>query len=319
MTVPPQTPLRAVVTGGTGFIGAALVARILAEGGAAAVLVRRNSPNLGRLRPHPSLHLVEGDLVDPASFAPTLEGFAPTVFYHLGWLGVGNAFRNDPAQVANIRITLDMVELAARLGCARWVGTGSQAEYGPVNRKVDETAPLLPTNLYGASKVAAWALARVAGDLRGMSMAWARVFSTYGPGDAAGWMLVDVIRQLLEGRRPALTLGEQVWDYLYVDDAALALYRLGLAEPVQGAYNLGSGQARSIRSIVELARDLIDHTLPLGFGEVPYRPDQVMHLEADVSKLTLHTGWQPTTSLEQGIGKLIDDLRPEKGNHANGQ
>ena len=128
-------------------------------------------------------------------------------------------------------------------------------------------------------------------------------------------MLTKVIGQLLAGERPSLTAGAQAWDYLHVADAAEALLRLGTAPRVAGAYNLGSGQARTIRAIVEMTRDLIDPRLPLGFGEVPYRPDQVMHLEADISRLRQDTGWSPAVGLEAGIAGLIQGLRePGKPN-----
>ncbi|HUS34651.1 MAG TPA: NAD(P)-dependent oxidoreductase, partial [Verrucomicrobiae bacterium] len=70
-------------------------------------------------------------------------------------------------------------------------------------------------------------------------------------------------------------------------------------------FNLGSGRAESLRKIVETLRDAIDPKLPLGIGEVPYRPDQVMHLEADISKLTKATGWTPATSLEDGLKQTV--------------
>jgi nucleoside-diphosphate-sugar epimerase len=242
-----------------------------------------------------------------------LADFAPEVFYHLGWIGVGNAHRYDLEQYDNPRQVIDAIKLAAQVGCHRWVGTGSQAEYGPANRRLDEQAPLRPTTLYGAAKVASWALGQILGERLGLRMVWARVFSTYGPGDAAGWMLTDVIGTLLRGGCPALTQGVQLWDYLHVDDAAEALYRLGAAPCAEGVYNLGSGQARTIRSIVETVRDLIDPTLPLGFGEVPYRPDQVMHLEADVTRLRRDVGWEPRVDLETGLADLIASLRAPSG------
>jgi nucleoside-diphosphate-sugar epimerase len=302
-------PVNAIVTGATGFLGAALVARLLASGGKVAVIVRRDSPNRKRLPNHPALLVVNGDFDDVGAWREPLAGFSAEVFYHLAWSGVGNRYRNDPMQTANIEPTLETLRLARELGCGRWVGTGSQAEYGPLNRRISEKDLPEPTSLYGAAKAATCLLTQVLGEQLGMETVWARVFSTYGPGDNSGWMLVDVIRQLLNGQRPALTPGEQLWDYLYVDDAADALYAMGKCEHLSGTYNLGSGQSQTIRSIAEMARDLINPQLPLGFGDIPYRPDQVMHLEADIDKLTKDTGWRPQVSLESGIGNLIEWIK----------
>lgn len=301
--------VNAIITGATGFLGAALAGRILESGGKVAAIVRRNSPNRLRLADHPSLQVVEGDLSDVGSWRVPLSGFRGEVFYHLAWNGVGNSFRNDPLQITNIEPSLATLRLAAELGCRRWIGAGSQGEYGPLNKRISEQEPLAPTTLYGAAKGATCLLSQALGRQLGVETVWARVFSTYGPGDNSGWMLVDVIRQLLAGQRPALTPGEQLWDYLYVDDAADALFAMGSADHLCGVYNLGSGQSRTIRSIAEIARDMIDPSLPLGFGEIPYRPDQVMHLEADIDKLVRETGWRPRIELESGVKNLLEWIK----------
>ena len=72
-----------------------------------------------------------------------------------------------------------------------------------------------------------------------------------------------------------------------------------------GVFNLGSGRPRTIRETVELARDRVDPALPLGFGEVPFRPDQVMHLEADVTRLRDTVGWTPKIDLPVGLDQTV--------------
>jgi len=297
-------PVNAIVTGATGFLGGALAGKILAEGGKVAAIIRRNSPNRGRLPEHSGLLIFEGELNDIKSLLEPLSGFRAEVFYHLAWNGVGSSYINDPIQTSNIEPSLATLRLAATLGCRRWIGAGSQGEYGPLNRRITEEDLLEPTNMYGAAKAATCLLAQVLGKQLGIETVWTRIFSTYGPGDDR--MLVDVFKKLLNRQRPSLTLGEQLWDWLYVDDAADALLAMGTAESLSGVYNLGSGQSRTIRSIAEMARDMIDPALPLGFGEIPYRTDQVMHLEANIDRLTRDTGWRPQVPLETGVRLLLE-------------
>jgi nucleoside-diphosphate-sugar epimerase len=143
----------------------------------------------------------------------------------------------------------------------------------------------------------------------GIRLVWVRVFSVYGPHDNPECMIPAVARKLLRRERPSLTAGEQLWDYLYAEDAAEAIYRVAATPGAEGVFNLGSGVARTIRQIVEQVRDLIDRSLPLGFGEVPYRPDQVMHLQADITRLRRVTGWTPQTAFAVGVARTVQWCR----------
>lgn len=102
-----------------------------------------------------------------------------------------------------------------------------------------------------------------------------------------------------------LTGGDQIWDYVYVQDAIDALCAV-LESDALGVFNLGSGTPCTLRKFIEEVRDCVDPSLPLGFGEIPYRHDQVMHLEADISRLKSTTGWLPATSLYDGIQKTVN-------------
>ncbi len=306
--------MRALVTGATGFIGSFLAGRLLRDGATVAILTR---PGAKTWRIDPLLHQVtriEGDLRDLSGgqcppygrVENQVHDFAPDTVFHLGWYGVAGSCRNDEEQIdANLRATLDLVRVALRAGCTTWIGLGSQAEYGPLNRPIAEDAPTRPTTTYGAVKLCAGLLAaRLAADTD-MRLAWLRVFSTYGPRDNPQWLIPYLVRTLLDGRKPSLTACEQTWDYLFVEDAAEAIHRVAVTTGAAGVFNLGSGQARPLRTVVERIRDSIDPSLSLGFGEVPYRPDQVMHLEADISRLTAVTGWTPRTPLDEGLGRTI--------------
>jgi nucleoside-diphosphate-sugar epimerase len=118
-------------------------------------------------------------------------------------------------------------------------------------------------------------------------------------------MIPSLILQLLRGERPRVTAGQQKWDYVYVADAAEAVARVALNAAAAGVFNLGSGEAPVLRTIVESIRDEIDPRLPIGFGEVPYRSDQVMHLQAVITRLQTATGWAPRTPLADGLARTI--------------
>ena len=296
---------RVFVTGGTGFIGSYLVRQLVQRGIDVAVLVRAETNPWRLLDIRSQLHEVgwDGESVD--SFSESFKEFAPDTVFHLGWSGVGNADRNQITQATkNLSFATSLTQLSADTGVQCWIGAGSQAEYGPKNRQIDETQLPQPTTLYGASKLSAGILTERIAALGGIRHAWLRVFSTYGPLDNADWMLPTLIAKLLNRERPALTAGEQLWDYLHVNDAARAF--LAIAESdAQGCFNLGSGETHPLRKSIETIRDEIDPALPLGFGEVPYRNDQVMCLHADISKLQRTANWFPQTELTAGLKSLV--------------
>jgi nucleoside-diphosphate-sugar epimerase len=191
------------------------------------------------------------------------------------------------------------------------VGCGSQAEYGPRPDRTAEEAPLRPTTAYGAAKVATFQLLQTLAALHGVRFAWARFFSTYGPRDEPHWMIPQLIDRLLRGERPALTEGRQRWDYLHVRDAAAAVAALAESPGATGPFNVGSGSPVPLRQIVERIRDVASPGAALGFGEVPYRPDQVMHLEAGIEKLVAATGWRPRIALDEGLRETVEWFREE--------
>lgn len=296
--------MKILLTGATGFLGAQIARRLERENVQTALLVRPKS-NLGRIDPLPkNAQLIQGSLQDLPETA--IKNFAPDLLIHTAWHGVTNEHRNDPAQVSqNIGPALKLLELAREAGAKTFIGLGSQAEYGPLNRVIREDDPTSPTTVYGAAKLAACHLTRVLAAQYGMRWAWLRVFSTYGPMEDLSWMLPYLIRRLLRGEKPSLTGCEQKWDFLFGPDAADAVWSVANTPTVNGIFNLGSGRGDSLLTTVETLRNAIDPKLPLGIGDVPYRPDQVMHLEADITRLTSATSWRPATSLEDGIRQTV--------------
>ena len=299
---------RVFVTGATGFVGSFLVRQLLADGRDVAILRRPTSDAWRIADVLDKVCVVAGSMDNVVGFAPQLASFAPEAVAHLAWRGVTNTHRNDVTQVQNVAESVALYTHAHSVGCTRFVGMGSQAEYGPVSARLDEHVPTRPTTVYGAAKLSAGLLLDRLAAADGIGFAWLRLFSSYGPKDDPSWLIPYMARRLLAGERPALTPGEQIWDYIYVEDAAAAMLA-ALDMNASGFFNLGSGVGRPLRTIIEAVRNAIDPALPLGIGEVPYRPDQVMHLEADITALTAASGWMPRMPLDEGLASTIAWLR----------
>lgn len=308
---------RVVITGATGAIGMALVGKCIKTGAEAVLLVNPNSRRLDRIPKDPHITVIKCGLDDLAGAdAASLEleeiseGKYADVMFHLAWGGTFGDARNDkPLQDKNEQYALDAVRLAARLGCSVFVGAGSQAEYGRVEGALTSDTPCDPENEYGRAKLRASVSTRELCHELGIRQIWPRILSIYGPYDGEKTMVMSLISQLLAGKKPSLTKGEQVWDYLYADDAAEAMMLLAEKGMSGGIYPIGSGDPRPLREYIEMIRDTIDPSLPLGFGEFPYSDKQVMYLCADISKLREDTGFVPKVSFEEGIRRTIEYVR----------
>ncbi|MCI2047550.1 MAG: NAD(P)-dependent oxidoreductase [Faecalibacterium sp.] len=309
MQTQTRTIRSAVITGPTGAIGRALCSLLAAKGVTVYAVCRPGSPRAAALPQSEWVHPVVCDMAALDTLKTLLPGGADA-FFHFAWAHTIGPGRDDmPAQIENIRCTLAAVDAAAALGCQVFVGSGSQAEYGRVEGKLRPDTPCSPENGYGMAKLCAGQMSRVACQKQGIAHVWARVLSVYGPGDGAATMISSAIRALLEKKVPALTKGEQRWDYLYAGDAARAFWAMAARGKDGAVYPVGSGQARPLREYIETLRDAIDPALPLGFGQVPYGPRQVMHLEADLCALTADTGFVPETPFAEGIRKTIESMQ----------
>ena len=295
--------MRCLVTGASGHLGSFLTERLVATGADVTALVRPQS-DLWRLRDvSDRIKTIKADLIDAKK---EISNTAVDVVFHLAWQGVTTSSKNDAAQSRNVEAGLKFFEIVRSSGCRTWVGIGSQAEYGVPNTVLTEDTPARPVTAYGKSKLELGERLKELCEASGIRYVWLRLLATYGPKDDERHLLPSVIRELLNGQRPQLTAGEQQWDYLYVEDAAEAIYQTAIKADVDGVFNLGSGETHSIRAIVERVRDLINPRLSLGFGELPYAPDQQMHLAANIDKLVDATGWRPLVGIEEGLQRTVD-------------
>lgn len=305
--------MRAILTGPTGAIGLALINELICHGIRVTAVCRPGSERAGAIPASPLVDTVACDLNDLKSLAWLCDR-PYDAFFHFGWANTfGAAARNDlDAQLLNMRAAIDAVRAAADLGCRVFVGAGSQAEYGRVEGLLCPDTPCFPENGYGMAKLCAGEMTRIECEKFGLRQCWARVLSVYGPGDGARTLVSSVIHSLLDGQKPACTAGDQKWDYLFSGDAARAFYRIAESGRHGAVYPLGSGTVRPLKEYIGMIRDAVDPSLPIGFGEIPYAPNQVMHLGADLSVLTADTGFVPEVGFEEGIRQTVSWIKAQR-------
>lgn len=296
--------MRILVTGAGGFVGAACVTAAQRAGHEVLAVVRPGS-EAWRL-PSERVTLVPADLSEPGSVRAAMQ-MRPDVVVHSAWKGVSAAARQDRRQMAdNIASSMAVVEAAIEAGVRKFIGIGSQAEYGLLDGKISEAALPEPNSFYGAAKLAVQVLSKQSCADAGMAFAWLRLFATYGPEDNPHWLIPTLIEQMMRGERPRITTGRQLADYLYIKDVGAAVLAVAEQEAAHGIFNLGSGNPAAVKVIVETIRDIVAPDLELVFGEIPHGPKQVWHMEADISRLTSLAGFRPSTSLDEGLRRTIN-------------
>lgn len=294
--------MRCLITGATGHIGSYLT-RLLIKQGEEVSIIARPTSSLWRLEGlEKKIKILQGSLEEVSNLKQKIIDFNPDVVFHLAWFGVTSDHRNDTAQLfTNVIGSLNFFKIVQQSACKTFIGLGSQAEYGPYSSLLNESLPVNPLTSYGIAKLSTGILIKKLCELTNIRYVWIRLLATYGPKDDEKHLIPSVINKLLRSEKPLLTPAEQKWDYLYVEDAAEALYEFALKESTRGVYNLGSGSSISIRQIVEYIRDLINPDLPIGFGELSYRDDQVMFLGTSIEKAMREITWKPKTLLKEGL------------------
>ena len=297
---------RAIVTGATGAIGAALIKELISKNIEVLVFCRKESKRNFQI---PSHGLVTRKFCSLEQLA-TMENDVNKeydVFYHLAWKGTTGKERNDMyLQNKNIQYALDAVKVARRFGCKKFIGAGSQAEYGRVNGMIKADTPAFPETGYGIAKLCAGQMTRELSHQYHMQHNWVRILSVYGPNDSKQSMVISTIEKLKNNEVAKFTKGEQKWDYLYSSDAAHAFFRIGNQGVDGKVYVLGSGKARPLSEYIYEIKRIVNPNGKIELGAIPYGPKQVMYLCADTRELEKDVGWKANVDFTSGIEKILN-------------
>lgn len=296
-TLPAGT--RVLLTGGSGFIGRHLLARLDACGAEIHATTRGAAPaDLPG-----TWHSL--DLADAAAVDALVEKVKPEVVFHLASHVAGSRDLSLvlPTFLGNLASTVYLMSALARVGgCSRFVQAGSLEE--------PEEAEAVPASPYAAAKLGATAYVRMFHHLYGLPIVIARLFMVYGPGPQDEKKLVPyTIKSLLRGETPSFSSGVRPVDWVYVEDVADGLLRLATADGVVGGrVDLGRGEIFTVRQVVEeLFRQLAPEKTP-SFGGLGDRPSEQVR-SADHAATAARLGWAPATPLDEGLRRTIDFFR----------
>lgn len=301
--------MRALVTGGAGFIGSHLAEQLLALGHEVVVVDDLSSgrlKNLETVKDHPGLTFHRADIRRLDHLAPCFSGV--DWVFHLAGLAdiVPSIEAPDLYFQTNVRGTLNVLECARAAKVARFVYAASSSSYGipdvyptPETAPIDAQYPYALTKYMGEELVLHWARTY---RLPAVAL---RLFNVYGPRSrttgAYGAVFGVFLAQKIHGR-PFTVVGDgrQTRDFTFVTDVARAFIRAAESGVSGEAMNVGSGSHYSVNRLVELLGGEVVH--------IPKRPREPDTTFADVRKIERLLDWRATTSFEQGVGIMLDHL-----------
>jgi len=321
--------VRVLVTGGAGYIGSVVASQLVEEGHETVVL--DDLANGHREAVPEGARLIHGNLMDPGFIHETLsEGFDGVL--HFAALSLVGESVEQPERYYrnNVCGTLNLLESMGEAGIGRLVFSSTAAVYGePEETPIEETAPTLPTNPYGSSKLAVDRLIGAVSEARGLAAVSLRYFNVAGARGRFGedhhpetHLIPLVLEAASEGSSVKIfgtdyptRDGTAVRDYIHVEDLGRAhLLALEAAEPGEHrVYNLGNGEGFSVREVVEAARRVTGEGIDA--DEAPRRAGDPPVLVASSERIRADLGWKPE---KPELGTMISDAWAWMRDHPNG-
>lgn len=307
-----------LVTGADGFIGSHLTETLVEEGARVLALSQYNSFNhWGWLEDLPVLSQIEvatGDIRDPHFCAGLMRG-VDIVFHLAALIPIPYSYRAPDSYVdTNVRGTLNLCQAARASGVERFIHTSTSEVYGTAQYvPIDERHPLVPQSPYSASKIAADAMALSFYYSFNFPVVVARPFNTYGPRQSARAIIPTIISQIAS-QAPEVHVGdlEPTRDFTFVKDTCRGFLAIARMDAGAGeVFQIGTNSEIRIGDLFELIAGLMgSKARPVADAErLRPRNSEVRRLCCDNRKLRDATGFQPSTSLSEGLARTIEWFR----------
>lgn len=298
---------KAIVTGANGFVGTAVCKELAERGVEVIAVVRHNDERIARIGKGRDIRIVHSGLAD--SITDLIPDRDIDVLYHFAWAGSAGPLRGDAdVQMDNVRCTYETVKACAAMGCKRFVFASSIMEYEMETSMATEAKPGIGT-LYCIAKKAADYMARAVAGFLGIDYIRAVISNIYGPGEVSPRLVNASLRKMLTGEHCAFTAGNQMYDFIYITDAAKAFVAIGEKGRPNKAYYIGSQNPRPLKEFLVTMRDCVDPEIEIGLGEIPFTGASLSYKEFDIHAVKNDTGFIPAISFKEGIRDTVTWLK----------
>lgn len=257
------------ITGASSFIGVELCRYLSDNGHRVIAMSRRENEHLEEIKKDGHLQVFRADM---QSLFDKAKGISADVFIHLAWAGTTHEDRNNLSiHEENVRLSLECVKLAKQMGCQLYVDAGSQAEYGIVPGVLTEDTLCNPITAYGKGKLKMYKESSILTKKLGLKYIHLRILSVYGENDHDETLIKTALKKLKANEPIEMRSGGQMWNYVYVKDAArqiaeLSIYAINDKDFRQEIYNVASNDTRKLQSFIMEMKEIIGSSSNLSFG-----------------------------------------------------
>jgi nucleoside-diphosphate-sugar epimerase len=303
----------ALVTGGCGFIGRHTLPHLVARGFEVHVISRQKFSKererqvagalSGTIFFHSGIDLHNTDVVTPC-----IQEIRASHLLHLAWDARHGIFWNSTENLDWIVSSKLLTQAFIAQGGTRIVAAGTCAEYDWNSNDLlldEEESNLLPLSMYGQCKVAFRKTLATLTRHHNVSSAWGRIFFLFGPYEGPKRLVSSAILALLRGEEFPASIGDQLRDFLFVDDVAQGFAAL-LDSTVQGDVNIASGQASSVAEVLTHVGKITGRPELIRLGARDKQPHEPARLVAAVERLKNEVGYKPSRSLRQGLQESVE-------------
>lgn len=296
--------MKILLTGPTGFIGAAFTRLALSQGHHVAGLALPAEAIPDHLPPHQNLRWLRGTL-DSAPW-DEIDLFQPDVCIHTAWITTPGVYLESPDNYTFMESSLNFLRRGIQAGVRHVVSLGTCIEYQITDQPLSEAkTPVAPTTTYARCKNELRLKLEAETKPLGFSLCWARVFYPYGPREHPSRLCSSIISQLRKGETIRLKTPASSKDYIFIEDLADAILTT-TEKRFTGSLNLGTGIAVSVREIAQTLGEMLGR--PELIQEVsPPQVDPLGFVVADASRLRA-LGWTPAHTMRQGLARLLSHL-----------
>ncbi len=298
-----------IVTGANGFVGSAVCKELSNRGIKVTAVVRSRESSLKSIKNLKNVNIIFLDMSEIFKLDEILESRNYDCFYHFAWTGSAGELRGDyRIQLNNVEYSCNAVQAAKRIGCKRFVFAASIMEY-EIGKLMASDKRIGINTIYSTSKITAEYMVRAIADTIGIEYVGGIISNIYGPGENSHRLVNTTIKKLLNGEYCRFSDGEQMYDFIYIEDASRAFYELGLNAYPDKSYYIGSLNPRHLKEFLEEIRDVVSPKTKIGLGELEFEGISLTYKEFDLFALEKDTGFRPYVSFMDGIRRTADWIK----------